>query len=127
MADCFSLPNAAEFVRQLRNNGNEIDCFECKYECRQCNNGIKDCMIDTAADAIEALMQENAKLKAELDAYVQLFSKTDVWKCPFCAHNRQPHRMAFADCDVAGECKNTDALPTHFELRGVKEADDATD
>ena len=115
MADCFSLPNAAELVAQLRSNPNNVWMAE-------------------AADAIEQLVskcnqlaEENAKLKAERDAYVQLFSKTDVWKCPFCAHNRQPHRMAFADCDVAGECKNTDALPTHFELRGVKEADDAND
>lgn len=105
MADCVS--NAAEIVERLRATAKVY--FE------------DISVLYPAADAIEQLLAENAKLKAERDAFVQFFSKTEVWKCQFCAHNRQPHRTAFADCDVAGECKNTDGLPTHFELRGVKE------
>lgn len=58
MADCFSLPNVAELVEMLRHGYDEehgIECFTIHHH--------PTLMEKRAADAIEKLMQENAKLK----------------------------------------------------------------
>lgn len=73
-----------------------------------------------AADAIEQLVKER-------DAARLLFENSESWKCPACAHNRAPNRRPFADCNLAGECKNTDKLPTCFEWRGVQEVEHEAD
>ena len=68
MADCFGLPNAAELVEQLRSASelgdapafNEFGVIVSKSTAQQ------------AADTIEALLAENAKLKAERDHWEEI-------------------------------------------------------
>lgn len=67
-------------------------------------------VLTQAADAIEALMQENAKLKAELDAAVsdmESIANNMLVGCEYCKKG----------CTSWKDC--------HFEWRGVKEDTDA--
>ncbi len=61
MADCFSLPNAAELVEELKK------CADCAgvYCTEFCGEKLFE-----ISDFVEALLAENAKLKAELDAAI---------------------------------------------------------
>lgn len=73
MADCFTMPNAAELVKQLKGRSACVGFYD---NCNNCDVEFKtSCrtqqeMNKQAAYAIEALMQENAKLKAKRDAAV---------------------------------------------------------
>lgn len=68
MADCFSLPNAAELVEMLRNHAEYCDMpFSWMNEAYA-----------QAADAIEALLAENVKLKAERDDWRQKYLSSEV-------------------------------------------------
>lgn len=61
MADCFSLPNAAEMVNALREEADAVQAVE--WEIPICTSNH----IAMAADVIEQLLAENAKLKAAFD------------------------------------------------------------
>ena len=97
MADCFSLPNAVELVEELREAASEDDSitFDYKY-------------IEEIVNAIEALMLENTKLKAERDDAM----RTMPHDCNTCSK----------DCDITIAHK---ALFTkrcdEWEWRSVKE------
>ena len=121
MADCFSLPNAAELIGELRAWSGCIiygdNCDECDkeegQERRFCRQQQETMFI--AADAIEALLVENKRLKAELDSAM----KELPHDCNTCSK----------DCDITIAHK---ALSTkrcdEWEWRGVqKEEEDATD
>ena len=68
MADCVSLPNAAELVEQLRSNPNNVWMTE-------------------AAGSIEQLLADNAKLKAERDAAINDIPRF----CDKCKHLNQTY------------------------------------
>ncbi len=77
MADCFSLPNAAELVEEKRNYARAIGSIT--LSCGEMN---------ILAGAYENILAENAKLKAERDAAVEdLKSAADesgeCWGCEF--------------------------------------------
>lgn len=91
MTDCVSLPNAAELVNFLRCDAKELSMLaNGKTECNVLWKAadvieqlLQKAVEDDAAialirkkaeDEIEALLAENAKLKAELDAYAKCFS-----------------------------------------------------
>ncbi len=120
MADCVSLPNAAELVGELRAWSGCIiygeNCDECGkeegQERRFCRRQQETMFI--AADAIEQLMHENAKLKAERDAAVEDF--TDLNKrygayCRYCKGSKCGFKTEDGWC-VA--CPN-------WEWRGVQD------
>lgn len=68
MIDCFSLPDAAELVTTLRNHAEYCDMpFSWMNEAYA-----------QAADAIEQLLAENAKLKAERDEYKQKYLSSEA-------------------------------------------------
>lgn len=94
MADCFSLPNAAEILKNIR------WMYADEY------------WVQIAADAIEALLAENAKLRKERDAAVEDLEKTG--SCLSCVHCN----LNDLTCDCLDEC----ALGTEskWEWRGVK-------
>lgn len=61
MADCFSLPNAVELI---------VKCEEWLSITKRLKANDLTEHIEKCADAIESLLAENAKLKAERDAAV---------------------------------------------------------
>ena len=106
MADCFSLPNAAKLVGELRDDykafgdGRTQNFVEVTLRCKK------------AADAIEQLLAENAKLKTERDAAVADF--TDLNKqygayCRYCKGSKCGFKAKDGWCAA---CPN-------YEWRGV--------
>lgn len=86
MADCFSMPNAAELVEILRQCADDknCNCKECKFVITE-NNLCMNIMINCAADAIEQLVTKCDQLEAERDAAVadmQRMVDTDL--CEIC-------------------------------------------
>lgn len=88
MADCFSLPNAAELVEMLRVEAEAVQAIE--WEIPICTSKH----LAQAADAIEqfakdinVLTEQNAKLKAELDAAINDIPRF----CDKCKHLNQTY------------------------------------
>lgn len=104
MTNYVSLPNAAELVKTLRTHAEYCDMpFSWMNEA-----------YEQAADAIEALMQENAKLKAERDAIRDELVAGGTY-CYICKN--------YISCPAYEDCNGK-----KFEWRGVqKEEEDATD
>ena len=126
MADCFSLPNAAELVEELKRCADcaggyctefcgeklfEISDFveallsenaKLQEKCDKCGDG--------AHSVIKELIEQNAKLKAERDAAVEDMERivnNMLVGCEYCKKG----------CTSWKDC--------HFEWRGVKEDTDA--
>lgn len=141
MADCFSLPNAAELVEQLRSASELGDApsfgkfgvIVSKSTARQ------------AADAIEQLLAENAKLKVERDTTLQ--GSADAVAKLWAEINALRDERDAAVADIPHrcyKCKYEDSPPsedpcsncrkshyyggtgefTNWEWRGVKEKED---
>lgn len=107
MADCVSPPNAAELVEDLRKHiklsreGRIYVDIGSEIFCRQ------------AADAIEQLLAENAKLKKERDAAVRdLKISSD---CDFCKYNTDD--PMFCDKSPRGD----ECMGKRWEWRGVQD------
>ena len=107
MDDCFSLPNAAKLVAKMRDYADTADdniygiCVNTPNVLRQ------------AADAIEQLLAENAKLKEELDSAIEDLNFGRC--CTTCLHRKKK------SCPP-NKCLNDENL--HWEWRGVKEKED---
>ena len=121
MADCFSLPNAAELVEQLR-------AFSLHF-ARQLALDAELTTPWRAATAIETLAQENAKLKAERDHWEEIARERGE-------HYRQMRRerdAAVADIPKhCGTCRRfwrhenclDDADGCGWEWRGVQKEEE---
>lgn len=113
MADCFSLPNVAELVERLRlcADDKSVHCKGCEFMDTE-NNLCMNIMINCAADAIEALLAENAKLKAERDdAVSDLKSIAPCQKCKHFGINQMT-------CDALEQCLYGET--SVWEWRGTK-------
>lgn len=110
MSDCFSLPNAAELVEELK---------VCASDCSYLQNGFdlhNGSIMFRAADAIEQLMQENAKLKAERDAAVALLKEESYcYSCKQCTERDGNECWCAASNDWSEWYDGCDA----WEWRGV--------
>ena len=93
MADCFSLPNAAELIGELRE-----DAYFWREDDYLCDVRRAEILEETA-DTIEQLMQENAKLKAERDAALKALPH-DCRTCSNSCDIKKAHRVLFGEpCD----------------------------
>ena len=100
MTDCISLPNVAELVNFLRGEAKELSMLA---------NGKTECnALWKAADAIESLLAENAKLKAERDAAV-----ADLKNLAYCSQCLHEDKFPISNpcCVCQGD---------KWEWRGVK-------
>lgn len=104
-ADC--LPNA-ELVEDLRDKANLVSYYN--------RTTAKEETIEwKAADAIEQLLAENARLKAERDAAMSDINRYCRF-CIICKHAKFTENYRHNSC---GKCLDEDNR--HFEWRGVKE------
>lgn len=106
MSDCFSLPNAAELLREIER------LFSLRDENLAAmvleNNDVQNAMIQ-ATDAIEQLLAENAKLNTEID----FWRKREIG-CGNCAHVKvSVQEYPCRDC--------SDYTHDKWEWLGVKE------
>lgn len=112
MTDCVS--NAAELVAETR--------LSAEYIARLNGGESKDYIPWKAADAIEQLLAENAKLKAERDAAVAdiiIACRGERTLCGMCGNNK---------CEYAGDNQTYCYKCTKYKWRGLqKEEEDATD
>lgn len=99
MADCFSLQSIKEIVEDLRAIESYGEMPVSSYEARNYK------------DAIEALLAENEKLKAERDAAVADLTRN----CCICAYQKT---ATCGGCHIDND---------RWEWRGVKEEEDAAD
>ena len=101
MDDCISLPNAAELVEELKN------CADCAggYCTEACGESLFK-----IADFVEALLAENAKLKAERDAIRDALVAGGTY-CDIC--------KKYISCLSSEDCKGE-----KFEWRGVQKEEE---
>lgn len=105
MANCFYLPNAVELVVELK-------CFHTLLDDYAEANvpytrSELDCIVQ-AADAIEQLLAENAKLKAERDELIKEVVYIDCYNCKYYKTENE-------------KCSVCDLYYSEWEWRGVQD------